>query len=216
MILVYPLKSQNDYTELRYSLRSLRFLSHISEVIVIGSQLPDWLTGVTWINVPDVPGRKQFSIKNKIIAALEYTKKEVLFMNDDVYLLYPQNRFPFYFLGDLKKVGESGSQPLMKQLIKMGKSTKNFDGHYPLIYGTGFKKIVERFSDDTIIKSLYCNYLGIEGVEIPDNKLVKEFKHGVIESFIRDKPSFSTGVNSLQSALHVLQELFPKPSKYEI
>lgn len=66
MVIVYPLQHQNDYTELRYSLRSLeKYFTGSYEVVVVGDKIPDWLTGVTQIVIPDITGRKQLTIKKK-------------------------------------------------------------------------------------------------------------------------------------------------------
>lgn len=213
--IVYPIQVQKDYTELLYSLRSVE--KHITppyEIILIGSELPDFVTNVTWINLGDIPGKKQLSIRRKILAALEYTD-EILFMNDDVYLLQIFI-LQYFYSGTLKSYAESGSKSLMKQLEEMGKTIKHFDGHYPLVYDQRFKEVSELFSEDVILKSMYCNYLGIEGVEFPDNKIIKQKDSLSVREFIKGKPAFSTGIYSLKLALPILNELFPKKSKFEI
>lgn len=211
--ITYPLAAQKDYTELLYSLRSVE--KHITppyEIILIGSVLPDWITNVTWIQLGDIPGKKQLSIRRKILAALEYAD-EILFMNDDVYLLREAAWFPYYYHGTLKTYSESGSKSLMKQLQAMGKPIKHFDGHYPLLYDKRFKEVSWHFSEDVIIKSMYCNYMNIEGWEVPDNKIIKQ--KDILE-FIKGKPAFSTGTYSLKSALPLLGKLFPNKSKFEL
>lgn len=215
MTVLYPLTTQLDYTELKYSLRSLvKYLPPPFEVMIIGSQVPEWITNVKQIDMPDVPGRKQLSIRIKILTALEYAR-EILFLNDDVYLL-EKSVFPYFFHGMLTTYKESGAKPLHDQLIQKGKAIKHFDGHYPLFYNQCFKEASKHFSGDCIIKSMYCNYLGIEGVFTPDCKLLKEMKPELIREFIKDKPCFSTGIYSLKSALPILEELYPNKSKFEI
>ncbi len=214
MTIAYPLKSQSDYTELRYSLRSIaRYLPNL-EVIIIGEKLPVWITNVTLIKVEDITNRKQLTIKYKILAALEYSD-EIFFMNDDVYLLQPPT-YGYYYHGDLISVGESGARPLLTQLKAMGLPTKNFDGHYPLVYRRDFGKILEKFAHDVIVKSAYCNYLKIEGEYVPDNKLISQKTEQDIKGFIHGRPSFSTGTTSLPKTLPVLHELFPSKCRYEI
>ncbi len=214
MVIVYPLTTQIDHTELKYSLRSIeKYLKPPFEVVIVGDILPDWINNVTQIHLPDVKGRKQLSIRRKILAALEYAE-EILFLNDDVFLLQPSNKFPYYWHGMLKNYTESGSKPLLKQLEALGKPVKHFDGHYPLIYKQEFKEL--NFTDDCIIKSAYCNFYDIEGTFVIDCKLQTAKKHEEIREFIKDKPCFSTGQYSLPSALPILQELFNEPSKYEI
>lgn len=215
MTICYPLKTQNDYTELRYSLRSVeKYIDKPYEILVVGDFIPGWLNNVTWIQYGDIPNRKQWSIKRKIIVALNYVD-EIIFMNDDVFLLQPYEP-AYYYHSLLKYYAESGSKPLMKELEAMGRTTYHFDGHYPLVYDKRFIEIVELFPSDTIIKSMYCNYLNIPGTEMQDCKLIKAMKPAEIKAFIKDKPAFSTGHLSLRSAIPILQDLFYKPSKFEI
>lgn len=211
MTIAYPLKSQSDYSELRYSLRSIERFYRGNEVVIIGSKLPDWIDNVTWIRVEDIPNRKQLTIKYKILAALEYTD-EIYFMNDDVFLLEPPT-FKYYYHGDLASVGESGARPLLKQLQSFGKTTKNFDGHYPLLYRKDFAKVLDNFAHDVIVKSAYCNYLGIEGELIPDNKIIS--KKVDVKQFMQDRNSISTGVTSWGIVQPVMQEVFKQKSMYE-
>lgn len=216
MKLVYPLTTQLDNTELMYSLRSVeKHLTSVDEVIVVGSEVSDWLTNITQICLSDVPGRKQLSIRKKIIAALNYTD-EFLFMNDDVFFIKDTTDFPYYWHGLLKPYAESGARPLEKKLMSLNKQTKLFDGHYPLIYDQKFKEASEHFPSDCIIKSLYCNYFEIEGEFVPDCKLLRPMKKQEIYDFLQDKHCFSTGMMSISSAVLVLQELFPSKSKYEV
>lgn len=215
MTVVYPLTVQKDYTELKYSLRSIeKYLKKSIKVLIVGNHLPEWVTNVTQIEIPDVPGKKQLSIRIKILAALEFAK-EILFMNDDVYLLHP-GCFPYYFHGSLKNYSEAGSRQLLIQLEVMNKPSNHFDGHYPLFYRQDFKEASKHFTGDCIIKSMYCNYLGIQGTFTQDCKLIKDTKPEIIRNFIKDKPCFSTGALSLQSALPILAELYPNKSKFEI
>lgn len=214
MTLVYPLAAQIDHTELKFSLRSVEQYYPEAEVIIVSNEVPDWLTGVTVIEVGDIPHKKQWSIRRKILAALEYVS-EFLFMNDDVYFTKRVSEFPYYWHGLLKKYSETGTRPLEKRLIELGKSTKLFDGHYPLSYDSRFKEVSQLFSDDCIIKSMYCNALEIEGEFAPDCKLLHPMKPAQISEFISNKYCFSTGTMSLSSAVFVLEFLFPKRSKFE-
>lgn len=216
MTVCYPLALEIDHIELRYSLRSIdKYLTPPFEVVIVGDQMPEWVNNVTNIELPDVRGRKQLSIKRKILAALEYAE-EILFFNDDVFLLQPQDKFPYYWHGMLKKYTESGSRPLLNRLETLQKPTKHFDGHMPLIYDQRFKEASRHFTGDVIIKSMFCNFCEIEGTFLPDCKLLVDTKPEMIRRFIEGKHCFSTGPVSLKSALPVLEELFPEPSIYEI
>jgi len=216
MTVAYPLKHQTDYTELRYSLRSIdKYLPDPKEVLIIGDKLPEWINNVTWVYLADIVSQKQLTIKYKTFAALQYSK-QILKMNDDVYLLKPYNPV-YYYHGDLKQVGEGGAATLRQELLKHGKPTRNFDGHYPISYDYRlFEQVFSNFKDDVVVKSAYCNWLGIEGEFIPDNKVLGKVKPQDIWRFIEHRSSFSTGASSLESCRAILQELFPEKSRYEV
>lgn len=215
MTILYPLSPmKDDYVELRYSLRSVERYVGECEVVIVGEVIPDWITGVVWVRLGDIPGRKQLSIKRKIIAALRLVD-EVLFLNDDLYLLRPWVS-EYCYSGDLKHIGESGARPLRQELEKYGRPTKNFDTHSPLIYDRRFTHLCELYTADTIIKSMYCNSLLIEGVNRGDSKINDKMESATVRRFIANRPDFSTGPKGVKSVVPVLEELFSQPSKYEI
>lgn len=217
MIVMIPLTNTLDYTEFRYALRSIE--KHIPgyEVVIVGEEMPDWITNITWLHVPDVRGRKQLSIKRKIVAALEYDP-EILFMNDDIFLLEKTNpkNYPFYYYGILRGQTESGCSQLINELSEMKKETKHFDIHTPIVYKKDFIDAVEHFSSDTVIKSMYGNFYNIEGVLLKDLKIARPVAPEAIRQLIKDRPCFSTGMNGVRSAEVVLKELFPKQSSFEL
>lgn len=215
-VIMYPLQVQLDYTELKYSLRSIeKYITKPLEVLIVGEVIPDWITNITHLKLKDIPGRKQLSIRRKILAALEYSD-EVFFMNDDIYLLNSTNpaNYPFYYSGDLSTIGETGGRLLMDQLKAQNKPTKHFDTHVPIIYERAKFKELEGFGADCIIKSMYCNYHEIEGIELPDFKINKKTSD-LARVFNQGEPCFSTGPMGLQAALPILNELYPNKSKYE-
>lgn len=214
MTIAIPLKRQNDYTELKFSLRSIEKFVENPEVLIIGEELPKWIDNVTWIKVKDMDGRKQLSVKRKILAALEYSD-EILFSNDDIYFL-KKTKIPYYHNGDLKGYSYTGSKELQKELKAMGKPTKSFELHVPIIFKKDFKEIIKNFSADTLIRSAYANYLEIEGEQTIDCKFVKSPKPGEVTSAIETKPFISTGVYSIHAVKPFLEQLFPSPSKYEL
>lgn len=217
MIVMIPLTNTLDYTELKYALRSIEKFIPGYEVVIVGEEMPGWLTNVTQIHVPDIRGRKQLSIKRKIVAALEYDP-EIFFMNDDIYLLEPVDiyNYPFYYHGILKGQTESGSQQLINELTEMGKETKHFDIHTPIIYRKDFIDAVAEFSSDTVIKSMYGNYFDIEGTLLIDLKIARPIAPEAIRMLIKGRPCFSTGMGGVRSAEIVLKELFPKKSIFEV
>lgn len=217
MVIMYPLANQLDYTELKYSLRSIdKYFPKPFEVVIVGSYLPAWINNVTHIHLPDVEGRPNYSVRRKVMAALAYAK-EFFFFNDDIFLLDkidPKN-FPYYTSGVLTGRAESGARALLEQLQKLDRPVRYY-GHYPAMYKSDFSKILEYFPKECITKSAYCNFTTVKNVEIPDCKLLMPKKPDEIKAFIKGKPCFSTGVHSLKSALPVLKELFPDECSFEI
>lgn len=222
MTVAIPLKKQSNYDELKFALRSVE--RHVkADVIIIGEQLPRWIDNVTWIKLGDLDGRKQLSVKRKILAALEYSE-EILFSNDDIYFL-KKTKVPYYWNGDLKGYSYTGSKELQADLKRMGKPTKSFELHTPLIFKQDFKEVIKKFSVDTLIRSAYCNYLEIEGERFTgkidgqsafDCKFVKAPKPVDVTKAIESMDFISTGVYSVHAVLPFLQQLFPTPSKFEI
>lgn len=215
MTVIYPLASQSDYTELKFSLRSIdTYLPKPFEVVIIGEKTPDWLTNVTWIELPDIPNKKQLSVRRKILAALQLAD-EIIFMNDDFYFL-KETQIPYYINGLLKTYSYSGSKQLQVRLAELKKPAKHFDLHYPIIFKKDFVTIMENFPADCLIRSAYCNYLGIEGEQTGDCKFLRATKPEAIQQAIETKPFISTGEHSIKSILPTLLELFPKKSYFEL
>lgn len=215
MTVVYPLTIQSDYTELRYSLRSIEKYLKFDEVVIVGDYIPDWINNVTQIHIPDVQGQNNYSVRRKVIAALHYVD-DFLFFNDDFYLLKPVKKdFPYYSSGTLEGKAEAGARPLLKRLKDLNKPVKYY-GHYPALYRKDFTEIMNNFPNECITKSAYLNFIEPESIEISDCKILTAKKESFVREFIKDRPCFSTGLYSINSALPVLNELFPEPSIFEI
>lgn len=213
MTVAIPLKKQAEYTELKFALRSIDKFVDTAEVIIIGEQLPHWIDNVTWIRVKDT-GKRQLSVKIKIIAALQYAK-EILFSNDDIYFL-KKTEVPYYWNGLLKSYTYTGSKELREELEKMGKPTKSFELHVPLVFKNDFTEIIKNFSSETLIRSAYCNYLEIEGEQTPDCKFVKAPKPDEINHALNTRNFISTGAHSIKAVKPYLENLFSEKSRFEL
>lgn len=217
MTIVYPLTAQYDYTELKYSLRSIEKYLPGLEVIIVGSYLPNWITNITWIQLNDMPNRKQLSIRRKIAAALEYSP-DIFFMNDDIYLFKDVDpyTYPYYRTRALLTQAESGAKPLMKELEALGKQTKHFDNHYPIRYEKDKFDGLQIFSADCIIKSMYCNFNDIKGTEIIDCKILNKTTELAVQMMASGLPALSTGPSGVKYVLPLLDKMFNKKSRFEI
>ncbi len=213
MTFIYPLTVQHDYSELKFSLRSIEKFASPDQVIIVGSHVPHWIRNVTWLHIPDYPGHKQLSIKTKIAAAIGLYGPGVT-MADDIYLLSSTN-FPYYYEGTLFNNGESGAKALNKQLTEFGKTIFDFDIHHPVYYSKQFSSVVSKFTSECIVKSAYCNYLSVPAIQTTDCKILKEISQKEIFTFIENRPCFSTGAHSIKSVIPVLEHLFPGKSNFE-
>lgn len=213
---VYPLASQSDYTELKFSLRSIdKYLPKPFEVVIIGEKVPEWINNVTWIHLPDIPNKKLLSVRRKILAGLSYSGGEILFMNDDFYFLR-ETPIPYFVNGFLQSCANAGSRQLQARLKELKKPARHYDLHYPIIFGQDFIEIMENFPADNLIRSAYCNWKGIPGEQTSDCKFLNSTKPDIVRITIETKSFMSTGEHSIKSIIPILFERFPKKSHFEL
>lgn len=214
--------SKNQDLELVYSLRSIeKNLTDYRNIIIVGD-LPTFVNPETVIHIPfkDTPS-KQANIKNKILAAFEVSTDQILFTNDDIFLLQPFSApsYPYYYEGDLKDTSEKAARHFAyNELKEQNLPTKHFDIHAPIIYKKDlFIEAMRHFSDNSSIKSKYANYWSIEGAEIKDLKISSHLRARTIKQAIKDRAFFSIGDFGMNADMKmVLSELFPSPSKHEL
>jgi hypothetical protein len=209
--------------ELRYSLRSLtKYLWNTGDVWIIGDK-PDWITNVN--HIPYKEGSKAaHNIKGKLELACQHVgiSDTFLFVNDDHYLLsyFNAETFPYFYNGQIDQVihGRASSYygkiciNAQNELKKMGKQTKYFDTHYPILFSK--KRFLDHVSGadwsgfGNLIKSLYANSCDIEGLQIDDCKSnIRPLEHWKCYSTM---PNMSEGVKDY------LIRKFPNKSKYEL
>lgn len=222
---VIPYK-QSRYQELRYCLRSIeKNLKGYANIILVGD-LPNYINTENLIYLPKKDtARKQESIRRKIETAMadERCTEWFAFWNDD-YVLMKETHvkgIKNYHYGDLSRVSEKGAKNLYRDLIKMGKPTRHFDIHVPIIYGKEkFREAMKRFEwvdRDFVIKSLYANWHELKGEELPDLKINTNLSLERIRQAIGDRWIFSYGDYGLnQPMVSMLNQLFPEPSRYEL
>lgn len=140
-----------------------------------------------------------------------------IFGNDDHFLLQPLHELPYYYEGRLDKF-KGGSETFMRYVsntTRLYPDGKYFDVHTPMVIESeNFKKL--SYTSDTILKSVYCNSLDIEGVPYKDCKINHHLRREEIEKYLAGKIMFSVGDNGLSNDMRkYLFELFPEKSKWE-
>lgn len=221
--------------ELRYCLRSIeRFLTGVGNVYVVGDR-PDFLSdAVAHILATDNGRSREENIVKKILIACEIQQlsKEFLLFNDDFFMMKKTYAaaIPHYYHSTLehfhstKKEGryKNALANTIADLKQRGHDTRYYDIHVPVLYNkTAFRQIMHSYNwdkqDGYVIKSLYCNTAGVQGVDLPDLKVAHSIERlQDLADLIGDRFMFSVyngGLNWLM--MEFLQRAFPDRSIYE-
>lgn len=207
--------SQHDNLELIYCIRSIRkYLTGWGKIYIIGAEPPDEVKNsidVLWYPVDDQGFNKEDNIRRKIEFACNTPEisDNFFFANDDYVFLKSLDvqQLPFYYSGDLdliykrkRKPGhyKAAIQNTIDELEKKMYALYHFDIHVPIIYNKKLFPFVmakypwSKTKSGFIIKSLYCNTLMIQGVEMQDMMIgygCTDF--GQIEEMIKDRFVFA-------------------------
>lgn len=217
--------------ELRYALRGIeKHVKDLDEVWVIGDK-PKWLTGVNHIELADHPDIrfKERNIMSKVREYFKHCDGDVLFTNDDIFLMKDivASEYPYYYNRPLVRHGGAQSAYKISQnntrdvLDHFQLRILNFDIHVPIRYNKdAFLSIMDGVDWNIpygyVIKSLYTNFLEIDGVEHPDLKINAQKPYFALRRMISEADVFSIGDRTLGVPLKkVLIELYPEKSKYE-
>lgn len=238
MDIVYALGSGSnwDNNELRYSLRSVdKYVNHVGNVYLIGEK-PKWIKNIIHIPMNDRPGVewKEFNIMQKILraCATPALSREFIFMNDDHFLLHVIPPLPFYYQQTLlssmfkRRVQDTYHKALdntYQALMRRDYNVINYDIHVPIIYDKNlFADTVLSYDWNTapggyVIKSLYCNTLGVKGQEVMDLKIKERMDCFKLEALTLGRKFFSIDDSSINLDMGTyLQYLYPIKSKYEL
>lgn len=221
--------------ELYYCLRSIdKYLTGYDKIYIVGDA-PGFDTGflsheLVHIPVQDHGFNYQDNIRRKIevACALPQLSDSFFFANDDYVFLKPLdvNNLPYYYSGNLdlaykrkRKVGSYKSALESTRLVLEEKdyATYHFDIHVPIIYNKRlFPEVMQKYDWKTcrwgyVIKSLYCNSLMIQGVELPDMMIGYSLENkGQIEEMIKDRFVFAYNNEAANEVMfNYLKELFP-------
>jgi hypothetical protein len=221
--------------ELRYCLRSVeKHLSGFDNIYIVGER-PGWLKNVIHIPIEDVGPSGPARIMRKIMAACNEPNlsREFLFLNDDFFFIGNTDvNFSWYYdyplhtmLSVLRNKGAYREAVLntICMLEISDKPVKHFDIHLPCIYDKKeFKRIMNQYvwecPNGYIIKSLYANYLEIEGLKYFDCKINHPCKSiEEINQLVQGRPMFSIGDDIINPVFHsYLEENYPVKSNFEI
>lgn len=172
--IVYPLiQSQQDNIEFRYSLRSLINLPHRDIYIVW--YLPSWINKkkVKHIDYSVYSQQAHIITSNKLhIASLRNTlSDDFIYMNDDIYVLNPIEKIPYYIVWSLedhlqyfqeKNMINSYSREILQMYNRFPK-WDSFEAHTPIIYNKAkIAMFVNIFWIEPLRRSNYCNYYDIK------------------------------------------------------
>lgn len=220
MTIVYTVGRGSSWgdNELRISIRSMVKNTPVKRIVIVGHK-PEWLTGVEHIPMKDGPF-KQRNIHLKTLAACD-TVEDFINVHDDHFVLRPTDFRTYYHGGLIKERRFNGSYG------RAVMNTKNqipdglyYDLHIPMkMNGPAYKQIMSRYdwSKEYVVRSLYGNNAGIEGVRLPDCKVRDFMRRSAIEKYIQDRTFLSVGDAGLSVDMkRLLFEMFPEPSKYEI
>lgn len=223
--------------ELRYSLRSVeKYLSGYRNVYIVGED-PGFLKGVNIIKFPDpYPDNKQRNILEKITrACMDYEISDrFLYMADDFFFLQPlaASEIKYFYEGTLEEAiqkrspGNIYNRCLSNTIIALKSRNLpilNYDIHQPILYHkTRFLDEMKQFSFRVpygmVIKSLYCNSIGADGVSFREVKIKNDCKNvrEIIE-FTHGLPFFSIGEQSTNGMMkEYLMHLYNTPSQWEL
>jgi hypothetical protein len=143
---------------------------------------------------------------------------EFIFCNDDHFLLEPLQSLPNYFSGPLRDF-KRGSQTFQRYVDNTAKLFPNglyYDIHTPLkIEARKFRQL--SYTEDVVMKSLYCNTFPGESVQMDDLKIDHHVRTEDIERMVEGRQFLSVGDNGLSPDMKKwLEKRFPEPSRWEL
>lgn len=189
--LVYILGKESGWlnNEIRYSLRSVeKFLKNYGNVFVFG-ECPHFLDTSRIIHVPntDTSRDKALNIKSKLVAICSHAdvSEDFMLFNDDYFLMsdIDASNYPYLYKCELEHSATINRTIYREHVLstiavlkERGLPTRNFDTHKPIIYNKEkLMSVIFQYPWDKkfnyVMRSLYCNTLGIEGVLQPDCKI---------------------------------------------
>lgn len=235
MDIVYVLKNDNNYEDLRNSLRSLeRYGENYDRVFIIGGR-PDFLDYSKIIHFDFVDDYEvaEYNVFKKLVYISQNTdiSEDFILFNDDFYLLKPinLNTIPYYFKRNEIATVYSSTNTFNDMamitrdfLLKNNKRIYDFKVHYPIIYNKSkIQELVPLFQESfkisplgLSIRDLYCNWHNVPNkVFKKDNKIMTNTN---FYEFIKGLDLFSGSNNPKEEEKQFLDYKFNIKSKWEI
>jgi hypothetical protein len=228
IIIPYNDRSTQKHLELHMCLRSIeKHLNGVGNIFIIG-HMPEGFINLIHIPCEDDP-RNRFRDRNicsKIIAACKDRRvsDNFLMVHDDHFMLedFEASEFPYYQCGPLVP-GQGQYAHTKENTISVLGECNNYDTHSPILFNK------EKFMRSVALadwskwygyclKTLYCVLNGIEGEYYEDMKIRLPLKYEQIIEQISGRKWFSIGDRCFvdNGMKKVLEDLYSKPSKYEI
>lgn len=233
--LVYPLNKQCSHwrnEEIRYSLRSVeKFVKNYRDIYIIGDKLQYLNDKIVHIQHNDDPAHgkeRRIMEKFKFACSVDEISDKFVMMNDDYFFIKEVDvqNLPYYHKGELlyainkqKGLYKHSLSNTYNVLTKRGLNSKHFDLHYPCVYDKKlFPEVMGQYDWSIkagyVVKSLYCNTLGITGEYRGDCKLNHTHDKAEVNKKIEDFDMFSTA-DMTRAIINTIKEMYPNKSKYE-
>ena len=228
--IVYCVKNVPVNEELRYSLRSLKNIPH-RKVWVIGG-CPDCVNPETVNCVRMIQkGNSKWKKSNssvKMACSLEEVSDNFILFNDDFFVMKPIEELDYIYHKTLGlrvqeimlrnnvwgNTGYSGRLLEESRTLKfMGKPTKNYAVHIPMIFNKEkMNYLFNKFPDKVISRAFYGNYYEVGGVDMEDVKV-----YDINEKPNKDSVFLSTTNESFANGEvgKFIRRKFKKISEYE-
>jgi hypothetical protein len=233
---VYILSTESKWQdrEILFSVRSVeRHLKNYRRIFIVGHKPKFFGPEVIEIPYTDIFHNKARNIMAKILRAASDQRitQRFILMNDDYFLLQDTDgpTYPYYYKCTLEESMAKNShnldylshlQATNNLLRSKNVGTLNFDVHFPILYHKRkFRDVCFEYDwavqAGYVMKSVYCNTLGIAGTQIKDCKI--NHSHLYWDKITAGMPCLSVGDRSLNKQFHrFLYDRFPSPSRYEV
>lgn len=209
IVYILGIGSPFNNLELQYSLASARKYIKHENIYIIGAD-PGFAHGAIHIPMEDEGKGKEDSIRLKIerACAIPELSDDFLFINDDHFFTKPiPDPLPYYYDSNLmmahklKRKNGWYKIALENTYLALGirdMTIRNYDIHCPIVYNKRlFPEVMRQYDWNLragfVIKSLYCNTLGVEGHPMCDNKIFQQYENPFeLEQQIGNRWVFST------------------------